>query len=551
MSYRKNIILAKIDGRQLLDALSTATLCLEYYSNHINALNVFPVPDGDTGTNMLLTMQSVIKETKGNKNSDLSAMSQEISRAALLGARGNSGVILSQFFSGMAKEFQDHPYCNAALLAKALQSGSNAAYYAVSKPVEGTMLTVLRDLSTKALDQAINSANIMDVLESSLLEAHQSLERTPDLLPILKEAGVVDSGGQGLVVMLEGLACHFKGNDPNKLRINMASSAEIEIDGFPKVDPTFLSANNKSTYGYCTQFIIQGQLMDLKQVRFTAEAFGDSVTVIGDESIIKVHLHTLEPRRILDSCSRFGETQQFHVDDMDSQHNQFKSRGLRDQEPPMLGLLAVCVGSGFTDVLKDLGCHSVINCGDTMNPSAEEIISGVEKIGAKRVAVLPNNPDVIPVVLQAASMTKVELICIPTKSIPQGISALLGYSPEIAVEDALSSMNENINKVTTMEIIRAARNTRIDSTYIEQGQIIGRIERSMIITGHTTLEVLNKGILKCELPPGSLVTLYWGQMTNEDEAQETSETLQRIYPNLDLELVYGGQSRYDYIVSLE
>lgn len=500
---------------------------------------------------MLLTMQSVIKEAKDPKSSDLSAVFQKISRGALLGARGNSGVILSQFLSGMTKEFQGHSYCNATLLAQAFQSGSNSAYNAVSKPVEGTMLTVLRELSNKALEQAINSVNIMVVLEASLQEAHQSLERTPDLLPILREAGVVDSGGQGLVVMLEGLICHFKGNDPNKLRINMASPTGIEIDGYPKVDPTFLSAINESTYGYCTQFIIEGQLMDMKQVQLAVEEFGDSVTVIGDESLIKVHLHTLEPRKALDSCSRFGETGQFHVDDIDSQHKQFKAQGLRHQEPPRLGLLAICVGSGFTDVLKDLGCHSVINCGDLMNPSAQEIISGVESIGAKRVAVLPNNSDVIPTILQAASMTEVELICIPTKSIPQGISALLGYSPEVSVEDALSSMKENISNVKTLEITRAAKSARINSTDINQGQIIGRIEGSMIVTGETTLEVLKKGILECELPRVSLVTLYWGHTTNEDEAQETSDLLQRILPNLELELVYGGQPHYNYIVSLE
>ena len=500
---------------------------------------------------MLLTMQSVIKETRNHESSDLSAMARKISRGALLGARGNSGVILSQFLAGMAKSFQGHSRCNATLLAQAFQSGSNSAYNAVSKPVEGTMLTVLRDLSNKALAQAKNSANIMDVLEASLVEAHQSLKRTPDLLPILREAGVVDSGGQGLVVMLEGLTCHFKGDDPKKLRINIESPTGIKINGYPKVDPAFLSAANESTYGYCTQFIIQGQLMDMKQVRLAVEEFGDSVTVIGDESIIKVHLHTLEPRKPLDYCSRFGETEQFHVDDIDSQHKQFKSQGLRRDDPPTLGLLAICVGSGFADVLKDLGCHTVINCGDLMNPSTQEIISGVEGIGAKQVAVLSNNSNVIPAVLQAASMTEVELICIPTRSIPQGISALLGYSPDISVEDTLGSMKENINNVKTLEITRAAKSTRIDSTDIEQGQIIGRIEDSMIITGETILEVLKKGILECNLPLVSLVTLYWGHTTNKDEAQETSDLLQRIFPNLELELVYGGQPHYNYIVSLE
>ncbi len=499
---------------------------------------------------MLLTMQSVIKETEGHKNPDLSDTSKRISRGALLGARGNSGVILSQFLSGMAKGFEGHEYCDASLLAQAFQSGSKAAYNAVSKPVEGTMLTVLRDLSNRALNQALDSTDIMDLLESSLIEAQHSLERTPELLPILKEAGVVDSGGQGIIVILEGLICHFKGDDPNKLRIDMASPAGIKFVGYPKVNPAFLSQTEGNTYGYCTQFIIEGQLMDLKQIRLTIEEFGDSVTVIGDESLIKVHLHTPEPRKTFDSCSRFGKTDQFHMDDIDSQHQQFKSQGLR-HHPPTLGLLAICFGSGFTNVLKELGCHSVINCGDIMNPSAQEIITGVEGIGAKQVAVLPNSSDVIPAVLQAATMTKVELICIPTKSIPQGISALLGYSPEISVEDVLNSMKENITSVKTLEITRASRDARIYGTDIKQGQIIGRIEGSKIITGDTTLKVLKNGILECGLHTCSLATLYWGHTTNEDEAKETSNQLQRLLPNLEVELVYGGQPRYNYIVSLE
>ena len=542
----------RFSGGELREALAAGTQLLQRYRDAINALNVFPVPDGDTGTNMLLTMRSVDEQNSALDSEPISSVAQKAAHGALLGARGNSGVILSQFLAGFAQGLVDTDACDGKVLSEALVCGSKAAYSAVSKPVEGTMLTVIRELSIAAQEEALkDETDVIEVWAAALQGARVALEKTPSQLPVLAEAGVVDAGGQGVVVLLEGLLGVLKGEEIGDLEVEISSPVGGDPLTRVGVSQEFLDATEAERYGYCTQFMIEGQGMDLAEMRGTLEEMGNSAVVVGDSSLIKVHIHTFDPDAILNYGTTLGTTSQVKVDDIDQQHQRFRELHRRASPPPELGVVAVTWGEGFAKLFKELGCHAVVPCGRTMNPSTEELLDAAHSTGARETVILPNNPNVILAAKQAVSISNKNLRYIPTSSIPQGVASLLAYSPEVPPERAIKAMETAIQGVKTLEITTAARNTRISGASVSRGQIIGLLEGELMAAGDSVFDVLKEGLLRADLTEEAILTLYWGGDTQESEAQMAAEQLGALLPGQEVELVYGGQPFYHYIASIE
>lgn len=533
-------------------ALAAGTRLLERYCDVINALNVFPVPDGDTGTNMLLTMRSVNEQDSDPGLEPISTVAQRAAHGALLGARGNSGVIFSQFLTGFAQALDGVEVCDPESLAAALAGGSQAAYSAVSNPVEGTMLTIMRELAIAAQEQsARNEADVIDICAAALEGARLALEKTPSQLPVLREAGVVDAGGQGVVVLLEGFLCAFRGERVEDLEVELSSSAKSNLAEPATVSEDFLRATEAENYGYCTQFMIEGLEMDLEKLRKTLAEMSKSVVVVGDPSLVKVHIHTFDPDAILGHGASLGKTSQVKIDDIDQQHQGFLKIHREGHQPPELAVVAVTWGDGFTHLFKDLGCHAVVACGRTMNPSTQELLDAARSTGAQEIVVLPNNPNVILTAQQACSIAPGELRMIPTSTIPQGVAALLAFSPEIPADQALRAMESSVKDIVTLEVTTAVRDTMMAGVEVKQGEVLARIDGKLAATGTSVMGVLEEGLLKAELPEGGVVTLYRGGEITELEAQTAAERLRAVLPGQEVEVVYGGQPFYHYIASIE
>ena len=544
--------LDRLNGQALRAALAAGTHLLERYCDAINALNVFPVPDGDTGTNMLLTMRSVDEQSLEPAFEPISTVAQKAAHGALLGARGNSGVIFSQFLTGFAQALDGVEACDAESLATALATGSQAAYSAVSNPVEGTMLTVMRELAIAAQERsASNGADVIDVWAAALEGARVALEKTPSQLPVLREAGVVDAGGQGVVVLMEGFLCVFKGERVEDLDVELCASTKSDLVEPATVSEEFLRATEAESYGYCTQFMIEGQDMDMEKLRKTLAEMGKSVVVVGDPSLVKVHVHTFEPDAILGHGASLGKTSQVKIDDIDQQHEGFLNIHREARQPPELAVVAVTWGDGFAHLFKDLGCHAVVACGRTMNPSTQELLNAARSTGAREVVVLPNNPNVILTAKQACAISKGSLNYIPTSTIPQGVAALLAYIPEVPPDKVIEAMKASISSVKTLEVTTAARDATISGTQVSRGQVIGLLEGELVTVGASPLGVLEESLFKTELPEGGVVTLYRGSEIAELEAQMAAERLKAVLPGQEVEVVYGGQPFYHYIASIE
>ena len=498
---------------------------------------------------MLLTMQSVDDRLQSVDTHSLSAVAREAARGALFGARGNSGVIFSQFLAGFAQGLENVEAADPDTLASALASGSQASYAAVSQPVEGTMLTVLRGFAEGASDRS-EEEGVLHLWNSALEEAKDALAKTPTMLPVLRDAGVIDSGGQGVVVIMEGFLCSFLEEDPEDYDIEL-SSPTTAIADMPAISQEFLDATQSEEYGFCTEFMIEGENIDIAALRSYLSERSTSLIVIGDSSLAKVHLHTLEPDEVIAHGATLGNTIGIKVDDISKQHQGFLSLHGQQQDVPSLAVVAVAWGEGFISLFDDLGCHAIVPCQRTMNPSAQELLEAARATGAEDVVILPNNSNVILTARQASEIAGETLHVIPTRSQTQGIAALLSYVPELPGNQVLQAMKDSIGDIHTVEVTTAHRDTIMDGKSVSRGQVIGLLDDVLVTIGEHVHEVAQRTIVAANPGSGHVVTLYWGGDVQEPQAQTAAQQLEDALPGVEVETVFGGQPFYHYIASIE
>lgn len=534
-------------GQDLKGMLAAATVCLERAAELINSLNVFPVPDGDTGTNMLLTMRATVEEAHSSPDESASAVARAMAKGALMGARGNSGVILSQILRGLAKGLEEKDFFSGNELAAALAEASSMAYKGMSKPVEGTILTVIREASLAA--QKMAAADINDVaaiMEAAVKEAKASVARTPTLLPVLRDAGVVDAGGEGLYVILEGALGYLKG----ELGGGEYKGAEIETAA-PALSLAGMA--EEPIYGYCTEFLLQGKDLDLEQVRAKLETMGESVLVVGDETTIRAHLHTFDPGAALSYATSLGTLGKVKVENMQDQHRDFVAA--QPQKPALpvsdISTVSVATGEGLIRVFRSIGATAIVPGGHTMNPSVQELHRAVESVPSEKVIILPNNPNVILAAKQVQSLTRKEVTVVPTETIPQGIAALLAFNYEADMATNVNSMQEARLTVRTVEITTAVRSMRAGGLAIKEGQAIGFIDGELVAAGDSTPVVLYELLVKMGLEKGGLVTIHYGADVSSAHVDEIADSIRQKWPDVEVEVVNGGQPHYRYIVSVE
>jgi len=535
------------DGQVLRDTFSAATAWLEKSVADIDALNVFPVPDGDTGTNMLLTMRSAVEEAFRVPDHSASAVSQAMAKGALMGARGNSGVILSQIWRGLAKGLANKDQFTARDFAEAFLEASKTAYKGLSNPVEGTILTVIREAAQTGVKAAKEYGdNLIVVMEAIVDAASKSLANTPNLLPVLKEAGVVDAGGQGLYTILEGALRYLRGEG------EQMQFRKPQIVTSSAVAPARLPPLNvkEIPFGYCTEFLIKGKDIDADKLRERLKKNGESLIVVGDNSNIRVHIHTLDPGKVIHIGTALGTLHQVSIRNMDEQHEDFLEMQKQRLPASDVAIIAVSPGSGISDVFNSLGAF-VVPGGQTMNPSTKDILQAVESVVPDKVIILPNNSNIILTAGQVHSLTKKNVRVIPTRTVPQGVAAILAFDYDSDFETNASMMEKAKDSVRTIEITRAIRTTRLGDLRIRKNQSIGLLDTELVAVGNNPLDVLNQVLEKIKLEDYEVVTIYYGQDIPQAEAEKLAAELREKYPNLQIEIVRGGQPHYEYIVSIE
>ena len=532
---------------------------LEVKKEWINELNVFPVPDGDTGTNMTLTIMSAVKEVNGITELTMENLAKAISSGSLRGARGNSGVILSQLLRGFTKGIKEHKTLDAVTIARAIDKGVETAYKAVMKPKEGTILTVARGVADKALELADEAQDLQPFFEDILAEGKRVLEKTPDMLPVLKEAGVVDSGGQGLIVVLEGAFDAFMGKEID-LSFDAGESAKVV-----KISP---QAEADIKFGYCTEFIIvlNKEFSDDDEVDFKKylSSLGDSIVCVADDEVVKIHVHTNDPGLAIQRALTYGSLSRIKIDNMREEHQeklikdaekvaaQQAEEAAKKEPKKEVGFISVSIGEGFGDIFRDLGVDYLIEGGQTMNPSTEDMLNAIEKVNAENIFIFPNNKNIILAANQAQALTKDKnIIVIPTKTVPQGITAIINFVPEKSVEDNEAAMIEEIKRVKTGQITYAVRDTHIDDKEIHQGDIMGIGDHGMLSVGQNVAEVAKETAAAMVDEDTELISIYYGEDFSEEEAEELGAQLEEMYDYCDVEVNYGGQPIYYCIISVE
>jgi DAK2 domain fusion protein YloV len=516
----------------------------------VNALNVFPVPDGDTGTNMVLTMEAALKEAEGVPLHGVGELVDALSYGALMGARGNSGVILSQIIRGMARALEGRAALDGILLAQALQAGTETAYRAVSKPVEGTMLTVIREAADAALQACRNNPALLSVFRETVAAAWESVRRTPSLLPILREAGVVDAGGQGLAVLLEGLYYYFSGELERRMQ-------EAEVP-FPE-EVAFVDVHGEEEFGYCTNFVLRGVDLNVEEIREQISRLGRSAVVAGDERMVKVHVHTEYPGTILNYAVGLGTLHQIEITNMDEQRAGLKPRTpAAPQRPAMPALpphpimiIAVSPGEGLSEVLRSMGAAIIVPGGQTMNPSTEELLQAIESLPCNQVIVLPNNGNIVMAARQAAELSGKEVRVVATDTVPQGIAALVAFNYEADLDTNVQAMEEAAAAIQTGEVTWAVRDAQLNGVQVREGQFIGLHNGVLAVAGEEEATVVLELLQRMGAEELELITVYYGQDVSQAEAEEMASRIREHYPQQELELVYGGQPYYRYILSAE
>lgn len=566
-----------IDAKMLSKMFLAGAKNLENKKEWINELNVFPVPDGDTGTNMSMTIMSAAKEVAALENPDMVSIAKAISSGSLRGARGNSGVILSQLFRGFTKVIKEYDELNVAILAAACDKAVETAYKAVMKPKEGTILTVAKGAAKRANDLAMAGEKDLAVFISEVIkEAEIVLAQTPDMLPVLKQAGVVDSGGQGLVVVLQGGLDAFLGKELD-LTIETSPKADTSARGGAMSPNIEAQANAEIKFCYCTQFLIMlnrpfniKQEMDFKEY---LSSIGDSIVVVADDEIVKVHVHTNDPGLAMQKALLYGPLTTIIIENMrlerDEKVSDMMEKQMQGTELPTdvmedakdgtdvsehkeTGFIAVSIGEGMNEIFRSLGVDYIIEGGQTMNPSTEDMLNAIEKTNADHIFIFPNNKNIILAANQAKQMEKDKnIIVIPTKTVPQGITALINYVPDISIEENEAVMTQEVQHVATGQVTYAVRDTVIDDKEIHQGDFMGIGDKGILSVGTDLQAVAFEMIKEMMTDDYELISIYYGDIIREEQAQQLADKVQAEFGSCDVELQFGGQPIYSYIVSLE
>ncbi|MBN1202615.1 MAG: DAK2 domain-containing protein [Anaerolineae bacterium] len=545
------------DGHTLYQLALAGCDWLDQHHAIVNQLNVFPVPDGDTGTNMLMTMRNAIKEASDNEHAHIGQVAAHLAHGAMMGSRGNSGTILSQLWQGFAHALKDQPTLTAELLVKGLRQASDTAYRGVIKPVEGTILTVSREVAEEAEEAYQDTDDVIDILACVVDRAKDALARTPEMLPILQKAGVVDSGGSGLTYILEGMLRFVRGE-----AVIAAETAAVPVEDLAAA----LAPEDEMGYGYDVQFIIQGDNLNVNVVRSAIDAMGWSTLVVGNESAVKVHVHVHDPGIPLSYGVSLGAISDIVVENMQEQFHEYL-RERADQPAPDLieaspfgielagddiGVVAVVSGEGLARVFQQLGATELVMGGQTNNPSTQEILEAIQRLPVRNVILLPNNKNIILAAEQAARLaTDQEVIVVPTRSMPQGISALLPYDPQGELDMVADAMMQAKDDVVTGEITTATRSVELNGVQVNQGQIIGLVDGVLATAGDNLNQVMQDVLAQMQALDCELITLYYGEDILKPDAEELAESLRQVYPDQEFELVYGGQPHYYFILSAE
>ncbi|PIC71768.1 MULTISPECIES: DAK2 domain-containing protein [unclassified Sporosarcina] len=551
--------MTSINGLQFAKMVEMGAHHLHQNADYVDSLNVFPVPDGDTGTNMNLSMTSGAKETERNAQQHIGLTAQAFSKGLLMGARGNSGVILSQLFRGFSKQIENEAEVNVKQFAEALKYGVDTAYKAVMKPVEGTILTVAKDAANAAVEHIEETADLTALLEIIVEEAKESLKRTPDLLPVLKEVGVVDSGGQGLVYVYEGFLACLKGEDlPEK--VVMHSMDDLVMNEHHRSIQGFMNSEDIE-FGYCTEFMVKldsGKLLDkpFDEATFRQDLseLGDSLLVISDDEVVKVHIHTEEPGDALSYGQKYGSLTKMKIDNMREQHSDIMNRDEASTAKPVqhkYAIVTVSMGEGIAELLKSIGASAVIEGGQTMNPSTEDIVKAIQEIGAERVLILPNNKNIIMAAEQAAEVLEIEAAVVATKSVPEGLAAILAFNPEATVEKNAKAMLQAASTIKTGQVTYAVRDTSIDGVTIHKDDFMG-IAQGKITSSNSSLEDVTKNLISSMIDEeDEIVTIIYGEDVTHEEAEMISSYIEEQFEHVDIEVYAGKQPLYPYIISVE
>ena len=547
----------KINGLVLAEMIDLGSKNLAKNAEKINALNVFPVPDGDTGTNMNLSMSSGAKETAANVVENIGELGKSFSKGLLMGARGNSGVILSQLFRGMSQHIADKKEVNAKEFAEAIQNGVSIAYKAIIKPVEGTILTVAREAAEAGVKAAEKTTSVVEVMEAIYAEAQASLKRTPELLPILKEVGVVDSGGQGLVCVYQGFVAALKGEKIEGLEAVETNVVDMQFEDDHDMD--FMSPED-IVYGFCTEFTVR---LDREKKEFNEDKFredmskfGDSLLVISDSEYVKIHVHTETPGDVFNYGQQYGELIKIKSDNMREQHREVlrKQEAKQATTPKELkeqAMISISMGAGLSKVLTSMGVDYIVEGGQTMNPSTEDIMKAIKEVNAKNIFIFPNNKNIQLAAKQAAELAEENVFVVESKTAPQGLAAVMVFNPQAAAEENFANMQEVLSTVSTLEVTHAVRDTNIEGVEIKKDEFMG-IRDGKIVVSNLSLNTVLEELLEKSLDEDSeIVTLYLGEESTEEYTDFLEQLIEEKYPDVEVELIESGQPVYPYIIGVE
>jgi len=532
-----------LGGQELKQLFSAGAAWLERHSAYVNSLNVFPVPDGDTGTNMVLTMQAALKEVNASPDHSASAICAALSHGALLGARGNSGVILSQIIRGFARAIEKKETITANDFAVAMVEGSRTAYKGVVKPVEGTILTVCREAADAAVVASTQSDDLRVVLTKTVEAARVSVVRTPMLLPVLKEAGVVDAGGQGLLIIIEGALKYLNGEPMDLAAVGQAAQALEQI-------------SREEGWGFDIQFHVRGKELDVDNIRDQIASMGESALIVGDSTLIKVHVHAPTPGAILDYGCTLGTITSVVVENMQEQYIDFMSGqtarpSVTAEEIAGMTTVAVAPGAGLARVFESLGVGAIIAGGQSMNPSTQDILMAINAVKTDKVIVLPNNKNIVLAAEQAQQLTQKNVAIVPTTTVPQGIAALLAFNFQNDLDTNVKAMTTAAKHIKTLEITTATRSAKYDGVQVKEGQVIGLIDDVLAAAGEDRAALTLQILKQMKTADAEIVTVYYGDSVSAREAETLGEQIRRTFPNQEIEIVSGGQPHYHYIISVE
>jgi DAK2 domain fusion protein YloV len=543
--------LETIDGILLKEIMASGTAALNYHKAEVDALNVFPVPDGDTGTNMYLTFQAAYRELSGNRSNRVMDLLESAAYGALMGARGNSGVIVSQFFRGFVKALSNETkQLTKAEIALGTEGAANLAFKAVRHPVEGTILTVVREMANYATETVTDDCDLSEYFSNIYQHGVAVLAKTPEMLPVLKQAGVVDAGGQGLIYFLKGIVDLFNGETAETAAVQTEiGSKVVTLNTFTDNE---MLPEEEINFQYCTEFILKGANLDLEHIKNSLAPHGDCMLVVGDSQTVKIHIHTNNPGIVLDFAVRLGDLYEIQINNMVEQSRQrLVKQSVGEDENGSIGIVAVAAGDGMERIFKSLGVQYVVNGGQTMNPSVEDLANAAGKLKNANVIILPNNSNIIMTANHVNGLIAKEVRVIPTNSVPEGLAALMSFNPELSLDENLINMNEKLSHVVTGEITYAVRGCQLGDLNIGQGDIIGLIDGEIATFGAVAEQIVEATLRKISAAIGGLVSIYYGAEVNAVIAQDLLNSLEKAFPDTEFELYYGGQPLYYYMFSVE